>query len=350
MFIERKLGLDIIGTALSRAVGAKEIKSDEDEGQFFRFWPSVVVLLIAFVCEIAWLKGLDGLTVIVVGAAAITAWAGLRVIQAYIKRFQYGFELYLLGIGGMVLCWAGYDLYSAQPETFLLVAVLLLSMPDSFLHAVLRVARSSDHYWFHLSASLMKMAFGFLQLMIIYDMGFAWTLFLPMATGSMIGSLTGSTFAADFARRIKAGFDTHIHEGRDVGWPRRQLFLLVGIGTAVHLIAFGLYRWQGVLILAALAFMQTMSFTLISRARQRKDPFYHAWASVMSNGVWYLTMQQLVLGKIMPFQAVPFVVGNVSGSLIGQGTAMKIESIAGAEMVEKKGGNVGLGAASPTSK
>jgi hypothetical protein len=334
MFIEKRLKLDIIATKVE---GGLHIREHEDgyKNQFFRFWPSVTVLLLAFVLEIAWLKGLDPLTIFVVVMAAALVGLLLFMVQRVIKRLEIGSTPILVIMGGLALGVTGHELFLRQPETFLLVAVLLLGVPDSFIHAVLRVARSSDHYWFHLTASLLKMAFGFLQLMIIYDMNFNWSLFLPMATGSMIGSLTGSTFAAEFAKRIKAGFDEHVHNKRDVGWPRVQLYGLIGIGVTAHLIAFGLYRWQGVLILLGLSFIQTMSFTLISRARQRKDKQYHAWASVCSNGVWYLTMQQLVLGKIMPYQAAPYVVGNVSGSLIGQGTALKVEKMMGAVMVER---------------
>jgi uncharacterized membrane protein YfcA len=290
------------------------------------------------------------LSVATVACAALLIWRLLQVIRSVIRQQQIAVRRYIPHLLLPLIAFGlfGQALFQQQPEAFLLIAVLLLGVPDSFLHAVLRVARSSDHYWFHLTASLMKMAFGFLQLMIIYEMNFDWSLFLPLATGNMLGSLTGSTFAAEFAQRIKAGFDEHVHAKRDVGWPKIQLYGLLTVGVLVHLVAFQLYEWQGVLVLAGLSFVQTMSFTLISRARQRKDKKYHAWASVCSNGVWYLTMQQLVLGKIQAFQAAPYVVGNVSGSLIGQGTALKAEKIMGAVMVEKDAAGQGTSAKATT--
>jgi hypothetical protein len=169
-------------------------------------------------------------------------------------------------------------------------------------------------------------------------------------TGGMLGSLTGSTFSSEFAGRIKAGFDAHITKKQAIGWPQVQtLGLLIG-GVGAQLVYFGFFEWRGVLVLAVLAFMQMMSFTLISRARNRKDKRYHAWASVCSNGTWYLTMDRLAEGKLMPHEAVPYIVGNAIGSLIGQGVALKLEAVTGAVMVEKpKTPNPAVGEAKPAT-
>jgi hypothetical protein len=47
------------------------------------------------------------------------------------------------------------------------------------------------------------------------------------------------------------------------------------------------------LALAAVAFVQNMAFTWVSRSRNSGDPQYHRWAAVCSNGVWFAT--QLIL-------------------------------------------------------
>lgn len=44
---------------------------------------------------------------------------------------------------------------------------------------------------------------------------------------------------------------------------------------------------------AILLILQNASFTLVSRARNSSSLGYHAWASVLSNGVWFLS--QLIL-------------------------------------------------------
>lgn len=40
--------------------------------------------------------------------------------------------------------------------------------------------------------------------------------------------------------------------------------------------------------------LQNASFTLVSRARNSKSLWYHGIASVLSNGLWLLTMSKMV--------------------------------------------------------
>lgn len=45
--------------------------------------------------------------------------------------------------------------------------------------------------------------------------------------------------------------------------------------------------------LAAIAFVQNMAFTWVSRSRNSGDPNYHRWAAICSNGIWFVT--QLII-------------------------------------------------------
>ena len=74
---------------------------------------------------------------------------------------------------------------------------------------------------------------------------------------------------------------------------------------------------------------------MVSRARQRNSAQYLAWCSVFSNGVWYICMHFLAMGKITLEKAAPYIVGNAGGSLIGQNLAMQAERLTGAVMDEK---------------
>jgi hypothetical protein len=56
---------------------------------------------------------------------------------------------------------------------------------------------------------------------------------------------------------------------------------------------------------------------------------------VFSNGVWYICMHYLAMGKITLERAAPYIVGNAAGSLIGQNLAMQAERLSGAVMDEK---------------
>jgi uncharacterized membrane protein YfcA len=86
-----------------------------------------------------------------------------------------------------------------------------------------------------------------------------------------------------------------------------------------------------VLTLLALAFVQNVSFTMVSRSRNRDNMTYHALCSVASNAVWFLTMRELVLADLTWWLIIPYVVGTVSGSLFGAKVSMRIEHMIGAK-------------------
>lgn len=210
-----------------------------------------------------------------------------------------------------------------------LVALLVLTVIGSFSFSLLRVARSTDHYWFHAGAVLVNLGVGFLSYLIMIQNKYDWVLFLPTTTGSIIGSLVGADMGSKVGKKLKAAFDAHVGTGVKIAWPGHQL-ALVSLGLVVHLVVFGLAGWQAAAVLLAVSTWQAVSFTMVSRARQRGNPQYLAWCSVFSNGVWYLAMQALTKGAITWEKAAPYIVGNAGGSLIGQNLAMKVEQATGA--------------------
>lgn len=74
-----------------------------------------------------------------------------------------------------------------------------------------------------------------------------------------------------------------------------------------------------------LAFAQNVSFTLVSRSRNRSNFKYHMIASVFSNGIWFLTFRQLILAEMTWVLFLPYTVGTVAGSLTGAKVSMWIE-------------------------
>ena len=86
------------------------------------------------------------------------------------------------------------------------------------------------------------------------------------------------------------------------------------------------------LILLILAFVQTTSFSLVSRARNRDHMGYHAVASVMSNLVWFATFHQLAVVHEFGWAIAHwYIAGTVLGSLFGARVAMRIEKLIGAK-------------------
>ena len=85
------------------------------------------------------------------------------------------------------------------------------------------------------------------------------------------------------------------------------------------------------LTLLVLAFAQNVSFTMVSRSRNRDNMTYHAICSLFSNGIWFLTMRELVLADLTWWLFIPYVVGTVSGSIFGAKVSIAIENAIGAK-------------------
>ncbi len=85
------------------------------------------------------------------------------------------------------------------------------------------------------------------------------------------------------------------------------------------------------LILFVLAFFQNVAFSLVSRSRNRSSIRYHIFASIASNGVWFLTFRSLVTQNMDLSLFVPYCVGTVCGSVWGVKISMRIERWLGAE-------------------
>jgi hypothetical protein len=80
-----------------------------------------------------------------------------------------------------------------------------------------------------------------------------------------------------------------------------------------------------------LAFAQNVSFSIVSRSRNRSSMRYHLIASVASNGMWYATMGMLMDRKMTVDFFFPYTAGTVAGSLCGVWISMRIERWLGAE-------------------
>lgn len=80
-----------------------------------------------------------------------------------------------------------------------------------------------------------------------------------------------------------------------------------------------------------LAFAQNVSFSLVSRSRNRNNITYHIIAAIFSNLVWYLTFRQLVHADMSLLLLVPYTIGTVSGSVFGVKVSQTIERWLGAE-------------------
>ena len=83
--------------------------------------------------------------------------------------------------------------------------------------------------------------------------------------------------------------------------------------------------------IAGLAFAQNSAFSMVSRARNRDNDAYHMFASMLSNSLWFFTMQHLVAEDMTTWVLAPYLAGTVLGSLFGAKVSIKIEKLIGAE-------------------
>jgi hypothetical protein len=88
---------------------------------------------------------------------------------------------------------------------------------------------------------------------------------------------------------------------------------------------------QQILIILVLAFIQNVSFSVVSRSRNRDNMTYHLIAAFFSNTIWFLTMRELVLADMTVYLFLPYTVGTVSGSLAGVRISMWIERLLNAQ-------------------
>jgi uncharacterized membrane protein YfcA len=84
------------------------------------------------------------------------------------------------------------------------------------------------------------------------------------------------------------------------------------------------------LFISFLAFLQNVTFSLVSRSRNRDNLTYHAISAILANFVWFFTFRELVTHDMNWTLFVPYTCGTVLGSLFGVKISMKIEKWIGA--------------------
>jgi hypothetical protein len=84
------------------------------------------------------------------------------------------------------------------------------------------------------------------------------------------------------------------------------------------------------LTILLLAFVQNISFSIVSRSRNRNNMRYHLIAAFFSNTIWFITFRQLVKADMTLLFFAPYCAGTMLGSVFGVRISMWIESKLGA--------------------
>jgi hypothetical protein len=85
-----------------------------------------------------------------------------------------------------------------------------------------------------------------------------------------------------------------------------------------------------ILTIFVLAYVQNVSFSVVSRSRNRNNMKYHLIAAFFSNSIWFLTFRQLVKADMTLTLFLPYCAGTMLGSLSGVWVSMRVERLLGA--------------------
>jgi len=231
--------------------------------------------------------------------------------------------------------------FSQDGEGILLaVAIAGAAFVSNALFASLRVARSTDAYWFHLVLVLFQSAATIAIYGVLVEANGNWYLFGPYLTGSIIGSLLGADWGKRFGARIGASWHARKVGPQELLYPWKQFLvcLLLLVPHTAYFRATGLADalWLPQVLVLGAAMLQASAFTVVSRARQRNHELYIEWSSVFSNGIWFMTLNLLVVNELASYLVVPYIVGMGIGSLWGQNFAIHLEAEIGASMESSK--------------
>lgn len=222
----------------------------------------------------------------------------------------------------------------------LAVVIAGAAFVSNVLFASLRVARSTDAYWFHLVLVLSQSLATIAIYGVLVEANGNWYLFGPYLTGSIIGSLLGAEWGKRLGARIGASWHARKVGVQELVYPWKQ-FLVCSLLLVPHTAYFattGLADnlWLPQMLVLGAAVLQASAFTVVSRARQRNHELYIEWSSVFSNGIWFMTLNLLVVNEMASYLIVPYVVGMGIGSLWGQNIAIHLEAEIGASMESSK--------------
>ena len=210
--------------------------------------------------------------------------------------------------------------------------IAVAALVASTLFAILRVVRNTDAYWSHLAFVLVHATAGFFTYQLIVKAN-NWVLFTPYLIGSVLGSLIGAEWGKRFGGFIKARWDAHSVPSDEMPTPYRQSIVCAAL-LIPQVWYFGMSGWSAEVLVLGAALLQTSAFTVVSRARQRNHVLYLEWASVFSNGIWFITLNILVVHHLALYLWIPYLVGTGIGSLWGQAIAMRLEAEIGATMAD----------------
>jgi len=73
---------------------------------------------------------------------------------------------------------------------------------------------------------------------------------------------------------------------------------------------------MGYILLFFATILQNASFTLVSRARNSNSILFHGFASVLSNGIWFIVVRQVIQDNLDTlYLGITYTIAAVIGSI-----------------------------------
>lgn len=211
------------------------------------------------------------------------------------------------------------------------ISVFFLNFLNMGIHTFVRRSRNVGNTLFHNFGLLLQGLSFFLLFRFLAEEQMSWVFFLPYALGSIFGGLLTHTFNMWAEKKIKADPDKHLAKpakqasrfGFDLSLFPRKTLLVLFIAVAAMVVLSESPALA--LVIIGLAVAQYVAFTLISRARTRKNRTYEAYASMSSNGTWLAMFGKLNMQGWSAPLFLPYIAGVLIGGNLGIGIAMHIE-------------------------
>lgn len=222
-------------------------------------------------------------------------------------------------------------LIATRSDYLAAISVFFLNFLNMGIHTFVRRSRNVGNTLFHNAGLLLQGLSFFLLFRFLAEEHMSWVFFLPYILGSIFGGLLTHTFNMWAEKRIQADPDKHLTKpakkssrfALDISlFPRKTIIIL--FIAAVIMVALAESPLLTIVIIL-LAVAQYIAFTLISRARTRKNRTYEAYASISSNGTWLAMFGKLNMQGWQAPLFLPYVAGVMIGGNLGIGIAMHIE-------------------------
>lgn len=237
------------------------------------------------------------------------------------KKFQTVI-LILLFLAGVI------SVFTADSAGAVLLLMALAYMSNASYSMVSR-SGVRDSVAYHAFTTLVSNFIFYLVVRHLLTSNMTMLLFIPYTVATVFGSLTGSRASQWVEERFGITTDSaKTKETRESNRAKHFLLGLLGI-MGIIIAVYSPTSWMTVVI-AALAFGDNITFSILRRSRNTSNTTYHVFAALLKSLAWYLLFQSLSLRGMAMELFIPYCFGSILGGISGQKISAFVEKKIGA--------------------